>query len=227
MNFTKNKRTLTIVAFIIFAVYNAISFVLPFDRHFGFWVAYSFTILAILLSTGVGLFVIGQEGLKSKFYGIPLVYVTWSYLIAQVVIGFIEMILPSDFYRYEIILNVIILAICLIGLIVANTVKDEIEQIDEKIKEKVFFIKALQIDIEGTIVQAPTEAARKALNALAETIKYSDPMSSPQLAAIENRIEAKVFALKESISDSDTVSAFCDELQQLFAERNSKCRLLK
>jgi hypothetical protein len=54
-------------------------------------------------------------------------------------------------------------------------------------------------------------------------------MSSPQLAAIENKIEARAAALAETVetSGAEAVKALCNELQQLFAERNRKCKLLK
>jgi hypothetical protein len=54
-------------------------------------------------------------------------------------------------------------------------------------------------------------------------------MSSPQLAAMENKIEAKVSGLTEAVEkvDSEAINAFCNDLQQLFAERNRKCKILK
>jgi hypothetical protein len=54
-------------------------------------------------------------------------------------------------------------------------------------------------------------------------------MSSPQLAAIENKIEAKVSVLTEAVekANNEAIKALCNELQQLFAERNRKCKILK
>jgi hypothetical protein len=95
-------------------------------------------------------------------------------------------------------------------------------------KEKVFFIKSLQVDVEGLAARASVDM-KKPLKDLAETIRYSDPMSSPQLAAIENKIEARAALLAEAVdnNDGDAIKALCGELQQLFAERNRKCKILK
>jgi hypothetical protein len=70
---------------------------------------------------------------------------------------------------------------------------------------------------------------KKTLKDLAETIRYSDPMSSPQLAAIENKIEAKAAALADIVgkADADGAKTACNELQMLFADRNRKCKILK
>jgi hypothetical protein len=77
--------------------------------------------------------------------------------------------------------------------------------------------------------KATDGSIKKTLKDLAETIRYSDPMSSPQLAAVENKIEAKVAVLAETVekTDWDAVKALCNELQQLLAERNRKCKILK
>jgi hypothetical protein len=60
---------------------NAIAFVIPFSIGADFWTGYAFATLAVLLSAGIGLYALGHEGLKSKFYGVPLLLVIWPYLI--------------------------------------------------------------------------------------------------------------------------------------------------
>ena len=231
MEFTKNKRLSLFAVLIILVVYNVVVFVLPFIRGGWFWTAYSFSMLAILITARVIFYVFGREELKSRFYGIPLVSVAWRYLIIQLIAGLAQMALGFTLipFQYGIALNTILLGACLIGLIVVNISKERIERTDEKIKEKVFFIKSLQVDVECLIDKVSNDSVKKVLKDLAETIKYSDPMSSPQLAAIENKIEAKVAVLAESVEkmDSDAIKALCDELQLLFFERNRKCKILK
>lgn len=231
MSITKNRGMFFATVLIIVAVYNVIAFVIPFHRGGGFWTGYGFSMLAILLAAGISFYAFDREGLRSKVYGLPLIHVTWIYLVLQLIFGLAQMLL--DFipvpYQYGIVLNVILLGACLIGLIIVDVTKGEIERIDEKIKGKVFYIKSLQIDVEGLMDKTSDASVKKALKDLAETIRYSDPMSSPQLAAIENKIEAKAATLAEAVekTDNDGAKALCDELQQLFAERNRKCKILK
>ena len=231
MKLIKNKGMFFASIFIILAVYNVVVFVIPFNRGGGFWTGYGFSMLAMLLTAAVGFYAFDKETLKSKFYGIPLIYVVWRYLIIQLIIGFLEMVL--DFipipFQYGLVLNTILLGACLIGLFAVEAAKDEIERIDEKVKEKVFYIKSLQADIDCLVGRASDDFLKKLLKDLVEVIRYSDPMSSPQLAAIENKIEARSAVLTEAVekADGDTVKALCNDLQQLFAERNKKCKLLK
>ena len=231
MNFTKNRKLALITVFIIMAVYNVVTFVIPFNRGGGFWTGYGFAMLALLLTAGVGFYAFDKEGWLSKFYRIPLISVVWRYLVIQLVISLIQMILdlvPVPF-QYWIALNTVILGACLLGLITINVTKEEIERIDEKIKAKVFYIKSLLVDVECLVDKVSDESVKKVLKELCETIKYSDPMSSPQLATIENKIDAKTVALAENVEkiDGEASKVLCDELQQLFAERNRKCKILK
>jgi len=230
MKLTKNKGLFFASILIILAVFNVVVFVIPFNKGGGFWTGYGFSMLAILLSAAVSFYAFDREGLKSKFYGVPLISVTWLYLVIQVIVGLIEMgldFIPIPF-QYGIALNTILLGACLIGLITVEAGKEEIERIDAQVKEKVFYIKSLQADVENLTGRA-SDDMKKMLKDLAETIRYSDPMSSPQLAVIENKIEAKAAGLTEAVGNAngDAIKALCDELQQLFAERNRKCKVLK
>jgi len=215
------------------AIYNIVVFVIPFNKGGWFWTGYGFSMFAMLLTAGVSLYAFGRESLRSKVYGIPLVMVAWRYLIIQLIIGIIQMIMPLTPYniqfQYGIALNTVLLGICLIGLIAIDAARKGIEIIDQKVKEKVFYIKSLLVDVECLVDKVSNEPIKKVLKDLGETIKYSDPMSNPQLAAVENKIEAKVAALAEMVEnkDDDGVKALCGELQQLFAERNRKCKVLK
>ena len=228
MKLTKNKGMYFTAIFIILAVYNVIAFVIPFNREGTFWVGYGFSMFALLLTAIVIFNVFDKPSYKSKFYGIPLISLVWIYLIIQLIVGLLQMIMDFIPIQYMIMLNTILLGVCLVGLLAVKATKDEIERIDEEIKEKVFYIKSLQVDVEGLVNKA-SDDMKKILKDLAETIRYSDPMSSSQLAAIENKIEVKTSVLTEAVekADNDTIKTLCNELQQLFAERNRKCKMLK
>ena len=229
MEFTENKKIYFTTVYIILVVYIVLAFIIPFNKGGSFWTGFGFSMIAILLAAGVGHYAFNNEKLISKYYRAPLILVVWRYLVIQLIVSLAEMVLYFIPFQYGLALNTALLGACLIGLIAIDVSVDEIERIDEKINEKVFYIKSMQADVEGLISKASDEAAKKELKALAETIRYSDPMSSPQLASIENKIEAKAAALTEAIeaTDADSLKTLCNELQQLFAERNRKCKLLK
>lgn len=228
MKISKNLGLFLIVDAIVLAVFNLIAWVIPFARTGGFWTGYGSATFAILLTAAVASYAFGREGLKSKFYGIPMTFVVLPYLIVQVILGLVEMAVPVVPFRYELLLNGLLLAAVLIGLIGAEMGRSTVEALGAKVKAKVFYIKSLQGDVESMVPRAGDAALAKELKVLAEALRFSDPMSSPQLAGVENQMEAKVVALGSVVgSDAAAASALCAELQQLIAERNRKCKLLK
>jgi hypothetical protein len=67
------------------------------------------------------------------------------------------------------------------------------------------------------------------LKGLIDTIRFSDPVSSPSLASIENKINDKISSLRSNVENNvvGTAISLCGELEQLFAERNRACKLSK
>ena len=90
-------------------------------------------------------------------------------------------------------------------------------------QRKVFYIKSLQVDVEMLADAEQDTDTKKALEQLAEKIRFSDPMSSEQLSALESSIAFKVDALKIAANKMELIS----ELNSLLIERNKKCKLLK
>ncbi|MDR2579298.1 MAG: hypothetical protein LBC70_10925 [Chitinispirillales bacterium] len=208
-------------------MFNVIAFVIPFSRGAGYWTGYGFSTLSILIAAGVGMYAVGREGMRSKFYGLPLALVVWYYLVVQLIFGLLMMAVPIIPFWAGIVVSTVLLGACLIGLIGVNAGKGMVERVGQKVREKVFYIRSLQADIESLADRAADESLQKELKTLAEAVRYSDPMSSPLLASLENKIEAKAAELAGSITDAVAASAVCAELRQLLAERNRKCKLLK
>lgn len=225
----KNKMMSIALAVIALGVLNLFAFVLPFSRTNSFWMGYAFAMIAALLLLGVTFYVASRPGLKSKVFGFPLVYIAWTYLIVQLPVSVVQMIIESESVRYQLMVNAFLLAACLIGLIATEVGRDVVEAVGVRVGEKRFFIQSLVADIESLKHDVGDANLEKQLADLEETVRYSDPMSSDQLAALENKIEVKASQLADNINTKDLVKANADiaELQRLFAERNRKCKVLK
>ena len=100
---------------------------------------------------------------------------------------------------------------------------EEIERIEVKVQKKVFYIKALQVDVELLADAEKDEAVKTELLALAKKIRFSDPISSEKLAALEEQITEKVGELKSATDKLPLINT----IVMLLAERNKKCKLLK
>lgn len=222
----KTRKQTIILSLILLALYNIAIFLIPSVKNVTFWVAYCFSNLAIIISGLVILNELDEQSIEKKFKSMPVVYIARTYLVLQLIMSFVEIFYPIN-YRYSILINIIILGLTIIGFTIVNVGKKEIQRVEEKVKEKVFFIKELQSDIELFADKIYDETTKKEVLSLAETIRFSDPMSHSQLASIENQINVKVQNLTQITDNNEAIKQTCNEIQRLFAERNRKAKIYK
>lgn len=184
----------------------------------------SYQSICLLLVVSAVIF-LNKPNVNKTFLGLPALSVSWIYFLAQTALSVWQMV-DFDFpYFAGVIINSALAAFAVITLIVTNMAVKEIDEVGEKIAEKVFYIKSLKTDIELLEPENPEVCAK--IKDLKETVRFSDPMSHSQLTPLENKIVNKFNILKENIDNSSMALMICDEMQQLLAERNKKCRLLK
>ena len=108
-------------------------------------------------------------------------------------------------------------------MISADVGRTEIERVEQKVQGKVFYIKNLRVDIEILASAEKDAKTKKALEQLAEKIRFSDPISNEQLASLEEKISIAV----ENLKFSDDKMKIIEDLNLLLDERNRKCKILK
>lgn len=168
----KNKGLATGVAAVVFAVYSVLIFVLFGGALPGFWLGYACSILSVGLFIGVIWKGFGER--KSFFMGLPLASLTLIFMIVQLLASFIISVLPI---LTALVTEVILLGIYLVCALGALLGRNVVESRQREIREKVFYIQSIGGDIEALAARTADALARKKLNALYETIRYSDPMS--------------------------------------------------
>ena len=220
----KNKGLAYAALAIAFVLFNVIAFAVPTAKTATFWITYAFSVVAFALQIVIWKFAFkGTDTLKSKFLGIPLISVGITYLIIQIIAFAVFMVLPLTASWIAIVVCALILGISAICLIGTETGREEINRVEEKVEKKVFYIKALQVDVEmlaSTETDADTKAA---LTKLAEKIRFSDPISNDVLSDLEAEITAKVKELKTAENKAEIITV----LDSLITERNKKAKLLK
>ena len=221
----KKKNIISYLALgIVFVLFNVIAFVIPTDKTATFWTAYVFSVVAFAVQIPLWKIALGKnDTLKSKFLGIPVIYVGITYLIIQLIAFAVFMIFPTLPVWLAIIVCAIILAAFALGAVAGQAGANEINRVEEKIKVKRAFIQFLQADIE-MLAESETDAETKAaLKKLAEKVRFSDPKSHEMLGELESRITAKVEEMKTTADKK----ALITEVTTLLTERNKKCKILK
>ena len=221
----KKYEGLAYVVFgIIFVLLNTIAFVIPSEKTLTFWISYIFTVIAFTVQIGVFELAFGKADTpKSKFLGIPIIHVGTVYLVAQLIAFAVFMAVPTLPAWIAVVVSALLFGISAICLIAVEVGRDEINRIEEKVQQKVLYLKVLQTDIEMLAEQEEDGDIKIALAKLVDTIRFSDPMSSEKLADIETQISNKVNELKTT----EDKSVIITELNLLLAERNKKAITLK
>lgn len=220
----KNSTKGYVILGILFALISIIAFAVPTVKTATFWIAYVFTAAAFAAQIGIWKTALGKEGtLKSKFLGFPVVHIGIVYAIIQTVAFAVFLLVPKLPAWSVIVVCSVIAGVSVVCMISADAGRNEIERVEAKVQQKVFCIRELQADIELLADNETNADVKKALTQLAEKIRFSDPMSSEQLANLENKISAKVLELKTAPNKVEIIT----ELNSLLDERNKKCKILK
>jgi hypothetical protein len=220
----KNSKLGYAVLCIVFGLFNVIAFAIPTAKTETFWVAYASSVVAFTSQIGIWKVALGKEDtLKSKFLGFPVVHIGIVYLIVQTVVFAVFMAVPTLPVWSAIVVCALVLGISAICMISAEAGRSEIGRIEAQVKQKVFYIKSLQVDVELLANSESNGATKEALQKLAEKIRFSDPMSLPHLEAIEKEIADKTNTLKVAADKLAVVS----EIDALLSERNAKIKILK
>ena len=220
----KNSTKGYVILGILFALVSIIAFAVPTTKTATFWIAYVFTATAFAAQIIIWKTALGKaETLKSKFLGFPVVHIGIVYAIVQTVAFAVFLFVPTLPTWSAIVVCSIIAGVSAVFMISADAGCNEIERVEAKVQKKVFYIWELQADIELLADNESDAAVKTALTQLAEKIRFSDPMSTEQLADLENKISIKAAELKIATSKLEIIT----ELNSLLDERNKKSKILK
>ena len=229
---SKNKLRFYIVLAILFVVLSVIAFVLPFQKTATFWLSYAFAAIAIAVQIYAYPKAFDGPTVKSKFYGFPLARVSTIYLIAQLALSLLFVIV-GKFVQVPswipVVLYVILVGVFAIGFIAADSMKEEVERQDTVHKARVDTMRALQSKSVFIASQCDDSETKKALNKLAESFRFSDPVSSDALNDIEASLNALVDELQSAVLEKDNAAAktLCTKVEAMLADRNRMCKLNK
>ena len=227
----KNFKLYLVAWGLLLAIFNAVAFIAPVIINEGkynasFWIGYGFIMLAFAGQLICAAKIFNQKDNGKVLYNIPLFKKSFACLIVSFIAGIISMFVT---YWIAIIICVVVLLVNLHDVFKLMVVINAVSGVDEKVKEKTFFIKSLTIDAETLMARASDDAIKAECRKVAEALRYSDPMSSDALSPVEGQISAKFADLSAAVAENDKekTAANTKELLALISDRNKKCRLLK
>lgn len=229
-NSTKSRGLLGIIPVLIFIVYSIIMFWIFDQSKPMFILCYVFSCIATALAAFMPVYMVKPENTaKTVFNRFSLGMFTTLYFVAQLALGFVLTVLGFLPTVVGVIFELALIFIYAIGMITSSLGIGYIKDLEKKQKEKVYYIKSIAVDIEALVNKVQDENVKKMLEKLSETAKYSDPMSHQSLSGLESQISIKVEALKAKVNEGNLegLDKDCKEIEDMFNERNEKCKILK
>lgn len=219
----KNKTLRYIMLSVAFILISIITFITPIQKSAVFWIGYAFTFIAFISQVLIWRIAFKKtETLKSKFLGFPIVYIGITYLILQTLAFSIFLFIPLVSIWVIILVYVLILGLSILSLITTELSRTEILRVEQKIQDKTFYIKKLQVDVELIAKKCDEKDCQESLAILIDKIRYSDPMTNTNLEDLEMEIKRKINELKSQCEVHQIL-----DIQELIEERNKKCKILK
>ena len=233
MNMNKKNKSIIAVYGILAFIYLIAFVIIPFPKNAASWISFVFTLVSFVLSLGVSLYIFGKDDeMTSKFYGFPIFKIAYMYPLVQFAVGVVICLIAAFVavpYWVALILSLVILGASAIGVIATDNARDIVEATEAESERVTKATKMFNLNIASVLDLCTEPSVKIELEKLAESFRFSDPVSSDATEDIENTIMEKLENLKISISssDSDENIAKITELKNLLAERNRICKVSK
>ncbi|MBQ8595398.1 MAG: hypothetical protein IJ406_05550 [Oscillospiraceae bacterium] len=229
MNKNKTVFGVGLIYIILLGVFNLLAFTI-FKVHTSvFWVSYAFMTVAFLVQLASMYLSFKEIDVETVFFGIPLASFSVYYLCVALVAGTIFMIFQKAGFTLAIVIQILILAAFLIIAIISLLSREAVREMDHQLKDKVTNHKSVLVDVEMLVETSTDPELKVAILKLADTIRYSDPISTPEVEVVEQRIMRKISELRINIDNNQIKDAIngCNEIELLYLERNKKLVLSK
>lgn len=229
----KKFKSLIAVYVIIFVLFNILFFVIPFTKSGVVWFSYAFTLAAIAFGLCAALFAFtGRAELRSKVYGLPVFGVGAFYMVIQLIVTVVLCAINSYVHVpvwIGAVLGSILLAFALIGVIITDNVRDIVEATDIKTEQKIKTVTLFKLDISSLAGKCTDSDTRKKLLNLSDELRYSDPVSSDELAQAEQDIKTGIEELAVMLESGDKAKTEqkIEKISTMLADRNRRCKALK
>ena len=219
---------------VVFLFANILVFLIPFPHGIAFWTAYVFLMIALVI--GFVITYVSAEKTFTQKNGIryyPLMRFGVMYLIVQGIVSLIFFLLDSYITLPLIwippVVCLVIFAIFAVLLISTYSGLKVVESVDEQSKKETAFIYSLTAEAELLAKQVSDADLQKELTSLYEAIRYSDPVSTLEVAEVDSRIRGEMDVLKAAVTlnDAGNIHESVQKVSLLIAERNQKCKLVK
>jgi hypothetical protein len=233
-----NNSTRTILAGVVLALLvGALALVIPAAASL-LWVTVMAMWLAITAMVLTTLFAVGgrrADGPQALVFPI----LAWQFLGLHGLLSVVVLLLDavgvwSMPWAVLLVGHLVILGVFTLLLLAASAGKEEIDQAQTVVREKVTDWRVLMADVAAARDRIPrgnpeAAVALKAVEGIHDALRYSDPMSIPALASIEEELRSAISELAGATGAAQwqSVPRLADRIQSVLKDRNTRVKALK
>lgn len=213
---------------VTFLVPNKIFDITRFDKSV-FWIGFALIVLAFAIELITAHKSLNDKTEMKTFFKLPLMQIVCISVTICFAVGLLFMLLPIILAWIGGFLCLLLAFLTIVACNMASATVNHIDEIEQEVKEKTFFIKKLAANAEGLIAYAKDESVKEECIKVYEAVRYSDPMSDVALKTIENYISDSFLQFTKEVKSNDVerVKRSSEKLLAYISERNAKCKLLK
>ena len=199
------------------------------------WVLYGFTMGMFALGFLTTVLAFERRELRSRVFGVPIVFVGFAAIIIQLVIDAIIMVVglfvtfPLALLIVLVVAEVLFTIFAIILVIIRQAYRALLIEPLDKERAKQSFINEMRIELQMMAKTNDIESLDRCLNRTYETAKYADPVSNEEVAALEEEIAYALEKAKSFIRDGDAVQAKenIHKIENLLKEREVRLKVSK
>lgn len=232
----KNFKYFALIWAVGFVLFNAITFLVP-NEVFGvtrfdkvvFWIAYALIAAAFAMQL-VTAYIFAKASEKEKtFLKVPVLKIGYCAVVVSLIVGLAFMIFPVLPAWVGAIVCLLVSGYFIIACVRASAAATVVSDVGEKVKQKTSFLRSATVEAENVMARAASPEIKAEAKKVYEALRFSDPMSSPELESLEREISDGLNDLKQAVlsGDNKNISIVSESLLLTIKERNGKCRLLK
>ena len=227
----KNIKSYALIWAIFLVAFNAVVFlvrpIIPgyeirYDARF--WIAWVFVMAAFVGNLACANTAFKAENLQKLFYKVPLISVSYRGLILMLVLGGALMLIPNCPAWIAAIVCVAIAAFTAVAVVKADWAGETVSETHEKVAQRTQFIKLLTAETEALLSKATTPEAKVAAKKVYEAVRYSDPMSSDALTAVEAKLSEKFTAFETAVTSGTDLEPAAEGFLTTLEKRNRLCK---
>ena len=228
MNFGKYSKMTLAVYLIIYAVYNLLIFIIFNQRNAIFWVSYGFFMLAFILHMVCVFYSFKGKDVKAAFFGIPLVYLSNYFVLAELFVSTVFMIFrKSAGMKLCVALQIVLLAIYLVISIVSLASKSYTSDVTEQITVDQRYMQNIRGELESLMQQCQHAEAKEILRKASEAARYADQRSGKSVEQIDIQIGRTLQGIRMAYNSGDLngLNRECNDLINELSDRNRILRI--